>query len=40
MSTARAPIDFYFDFLSSYGYFASLRIEELAARHGRGPLLR
>ena len=32
---AREPIDFYFDFLSSYGYFASLRIEELAARHGR-----
>jgi 2-hydroxychromene-2-carboxylate isomerase len=32
---AAAPIDFYFDFLSSYGYFASLRIEEIAARHGR-----
>ena len=30
-----APIDFYFDFISSYGYFASLRIEEIAARHGR-----
>jgi 2-hydroxychromene-2-carboxylate isomerase len=29
------PIDFYFDFLSSYGYFASLRIEAIAARHGR-----
>jgi len=29
------PIDFYFDFLSMYGYFASLRIEALAARHGR-----
>ena len=36
MATAREPIDFYFDFLSSYGYFASLRIEALAARHGRG----
>jgi 2-hydroxychromene-2-carboxylate isomerase len=35
MATAPNPIDFYFDFLSSYGYFASLRIEELAARHGR-----
>jgi 2-hydroxychromene-2-carboxylate isomerase len=35
MATAREPIDFYFDFLSSYGYFASLRIEALAARHGR-----
>jgi 2-hydroxychromene-2-carboxylate isomerase len=30
-----APIGFYFDFISPYGYFASLRIEELAARHGR-----
>ena len=33
---AAAPIDFYFDFLSAYGYFASLRVEALAARHGRG----
>jgi 2-hydroxychromene-2-carboxylate isomerase len=30
-----APIDFYFDFLSPYGYFASTRIDALAARHGR-----
>src|SRR3954470_2001803 len=30
-----APIAFYFDFISPYGYFASRRIEELAARHGR-----
>lgn len=30
-----APIDFYFDFASPYGYFASLRIDELAAKHGR-----
>ncbi len=29
------PIDFYFDFGSPYGYFASLRIEALAAAHGR-----
>jgi 2-hydroxychromene-2-carboxylate isomerase len=29
------PIDFYFDFISPYGYFASLRVEELAAKHGR-----
>ncbi|ANC90653.1 2-hydroxychromene-2-carboxylate isomerase [Azospirillum humicireducens] len=29
------PIDFYFDFASPYGYFASLRIDELAAKHGR-----
>jgi len=35
MATAREPIDFYFDFLSLYGYFASLRIEALATRHGR-----
>ncbi|MES2535760.1 MAG: 2-hydroxychromene-2-carboxylate isomerase [Pseudomonadota bacterium] len=28
-------IDFYFDFSSPYGYFAAMRIEELAARHGR-----
>lgn len=31
-----APLSFYFDFISPYGYFASLRIEELAKRHGRG----
>jgi len=30
-----APLLFYFDFISPYGYFASLRIEEIAARHGR-----
>src|SRR4029450_10766337 len=29
------PIDFYFDFSSPYGYFASTKIDELAARHGR-----
>jgi 2-hydroxychromene-2-carboxylate isomerase len=29
------PLHFYFDFISPYGYFASLRIEEIAARHGR-----
>lgn len=34
-TSAKPPIDFYFDFISGYGYFASLRIEELAARHGR-----
>jgi 2-hydroxychromene-2-carboxylate isomerase/rhodanese-related sulfurtransferase len=28
-------IDFYFDFSSPYAYFASTRIEALAARHGR-----
>ena len=30
-----ASIDFYFDFISGYGYFASLRIEAIAATHGR-----
>ena len=30
-----APIDFWFDFSSPYGYLASTRIDELAARHGR-----
>src|SRR3954470_22050117 len=30
-----APIDFYFDFSSPYGYFGAMRIDELAARHGR-----
>ena len=30
-----APIDFYFDFSSPYGYLASEKIEALAARHGR-----
>jgi 2-hydroxychromene-2-carboxylate isomerase len=29
------PIDFYFDFSSPYGYFASARIDDLAAKHGR-----
>ena len=28
-------LKFHFDFISPFGYFASLRIEELAARHGR-----
>jgi 2-hydroxychromene-2-carboxylate isomerase len=30
-----APLAFYFDFISPYGYFASLQVEEIAARHGR-----
>jgi len=29
------PIDFYFDFSSPYGYFASAKIDDLAAKHGR-----
>ena len=31
----KAPVDFYFDFSSPYGYLASTRIEALAAKHGR-----
>ncbi|HEY5762277.1 MAG TPA: 2-hydroxychromene-2-carboxylate isomerase [Rhodocyclaceae bacterium] len=30
-----SPIDFYFDFSSPYGYLASEKIDELAAKHGR-----
>ena len=30
-----APINFYFDFSSPYGYLASQKIEALAAKHGR-----
>jgi 2-hydroxychromene-2-carboxylate isomerase len=29
------PLAFHFDFISPYGYFASLHIEALAAKHGR-----
>ncbi len=29
------PVEFYFDFISPFGYFASLRVEALAGRHGR-----
>lgn len=30
-----APVEFYFDFSSPYGYFATERIDAIAARHGR-----
>ena len=30
-----SPVDFYFDFSSPYGYFASHKIDALAAKHGR-----
>lgn len=30
-----APIDFYFDFSSPYGYLASTQIDDLAGKHGR-----
>ena len=29
------PMDFYFDYSSPYGYFAAMKIDDLAARHGR-----
>jgi len=29
------PIEFYFDFLSPYGYLAATKIEDLAAKYGR-----
>ncbi len=31
----KTPVQFYFDFISPFGYFASLRIDELAAKYGR-----
>jgi 2-hydroxychromene-2-carboxylate isomerase len=31
----KPPIEFYFDFSSTYGYLAAQRIDELAARHDR-----
>jgi 2-hydroxychromene-2-carboxylate isomerase len=34
-AAAPRPIRFYFDFISPFGYFASLCIDELAQRHGR-----
>ncbi|MGH6904300.1 MAG: 2-hydroxychromene-2-carboxylate isomerase [Geminicoccaceae bacterium] len=33
-----APIDFYFEFASPYGYLASTQIDALAERHGRTAL--
>jgi 2-hydroxychromene-2-carboxylate isomerase len=30
-----APLEFWFDFSSPYGYLAAQRVEALAARHGR-----
>lgn len=33
--TGKAPIDFWFDFSSPYGYLLSEKIDAIAARHGR-----
>lgn len=35
MSETKAPLEFYFDFSSPYGYLAAERIDELAAQYGR-----
>ena len=35
MTDRAAPIDFYFDFISPYGYLAAARIEEIGAKYGR-----
>lgn len=35
-----APIEFYFDFSSPYGYFASERIDGIAAKYGREVIWR
>ena len=35
MTERAAPIDFYFDFISPYGYLAAARIGEIGARYGR-----
>ena len=32
---SKAPVEFYFDFSSPYGYLASTAIDGIAARHGR-----
>ncbi len=36
----KAPLEFYFDFSSPFGYLASQKIEALAAKHGRGAVWR
>ncbi len=38
--SAKAPIDFYFDFSSPYGYIASTQIDAIAARNGRAVVWR
>lgn len=35
MNETKAPLEFYFDFSSPYGYLAAERIDELAAKYGR-----
>lgn len=38
--SGNAPIDFYFDFSSPYGYFGSCRVDEIADRHDREVIWR
>jgi 2-hydroxychromene-2-carboxylate isomerase len=35
MPAAKEPVQFYFDFISPFGYFASLAIDDLARKYGR-----
>ena len=35
-----APIDFFFDFSSPYGYFGSCRVDDVGQRHGRDVIWR
>ncbi|HMV19453.1 MAG TPA: 2-hydroxychromene-2-carboxylate isomerase, partial [Rhodocyclaceae bacterium] len=37
-ASLKAPLDFYFDFSSPYGYLAAEKIDALAAAHGRSVL--
>jgi 2-hydroxychromene-2-carboxylate isomerase len=39
-SDAGPPVDFYFDFSSPYGYFASCRVDDIGRRHGRDVIWR
>lgn len=38
--TLAAPVEFYFDFASPYGYLAATQIDGLASRHGRDVVWR
>ena len=33
--TTKAPLEFYFDFISPFGYLAAAKIDDLAAQYGR-----
>lgn len=40
MAEDKTPIEFWFDFLSPFGYLGSIQIEKLAAEHGRDVVWR